>query len=357
MDDLSVVKKILFVTFYPLGWLWERIYKIRRLGYEISYFKSEKINVPVISIGNITFGGTGKTPVTIFLADYLHDCGKKVMVLTRGYKSEKENSFALLKNGVALRYDASIYGDEPVLISEKLKSGSVVIGKNRGNNFGRFFHKEMPHVVLLDDGHQHLNIQRDLNIVLFDALTSLANYNYPPVGYLREGWSALHDADIIMINRVDLACVEKIEKLITLIKQFITKHTPIIQCVYEAQSWYQNDLQLPLNHLAGENVICVAGIAAPESFSRLVTMSGANVVNTMFYSDHFNYKKTHFDEMILESRKTGAKLVCTEKDIVKLRAFINDEEIYVLRTGIRISQGEDLFLKKINTVCSIRGLL
>lgn len=354
MTNLPFTKKILFIVFYPVGWLWQRIYKVRRLFYEISYFRSEKINIPVISIGNITFGGTGKTPVTIFLANYLHNHGKKVMVLSRGYKSQKEDSYALLRNTASLRYDARVYGDEPVLISEKLKSGSVVIGKNRGDNFERYFFQEKPHVILLDDGHQHLKVQRDLNIVLFDALTPLSNYHYPPVGQLREGWNALQDANVVMINRVDIANEKQIKDLETLITQYITPHTPVIRCIYEAQGWYQNDHTFPVNHLKGEDVICVAGIASPDSFMRLVTLSGANVVKTIFYADHFKYQKNNFDEIMQEGKRLNAHVVCTEKDIVKLRAFINDEKVFVLNTGIRIVEGENDFFEKVNSICSIR---
>lgn len=354
MINLPFHKKILFIIFYPVGVLWEIIYRVRRLFYEISYFKSEKINIPVISVGNITFGGTGKTPVTIFLANYLHQYGKKVMVLSRGYKSQKENSYALLKNNASLRYDARIYGDEPVLISENLKNGSVVIGKNRGENFERYFFQEKPQVVLLDDGHQHLKIQRDLNVVLFDALTPFSRYHYPPVGNLREGWSALQDADVIMINRVDIAKEGQVRDLELLISQHITPHTPIVRCVYEAQGWSQNDQHFLIDHLKGEDVICVAGIASPESFVQLVRLSGANIIKTMFYADHFKYQKNNFDEIILEGKKHNAHIVCTEKDIVKLRAYMNDEKVFVLNTGIRIVDGEKHFFEKVNSICSIR---
>ncbi len=346
---------IAYYLLYPLGWLWERIYKLRRSLYLVGKLPRKKFNIPVISIGNITFGGTGKTPVTIFLADYLQRNGKKSMVLTRGYKSQVEHSFAILKHDASLRYNAKVYGDEPVLIAEKLNGGSVVIGKARGENFERAFAQEKPHVVLLDDGHQHLAVDRNLNIVLFDSLVPFKEYLYPPLGRLREGWSALFDADIVLINRVDIVSREKVESLVSLIQKHIRSETPIVKCRYVATGWTQGRESYSLDHLKGKRVFCVAGIASPESFVELTKRSGAEVVGSRFYSDHFRYTKTHFDYLVKLAQKENATLVCTEKDFVKVRTFINQENIYALRTGIEIEQGEQEFFRLINKVCSIRG--
>lgn len=357
MLNLSFSQKCIYLLFFPLGWMWERIYKLRRFLYEISVLPSELFNVPVISIGNITFGGTGKTPISIFIANYLHSKGKKTMVLTRGYKSEKEDSYAILKHDAPLRYDARVFGDEPVLIAEKLQSGSVVIGKNRTSNFEKAFFEEFPNVVLLDDGHQHLQIRRDLNIVLFDALASLDQYTYPPIGKLREGWTSLIDADVVVLNRVDIVKEEKIKQLETLISKFKKADVPIVKCHYVATNWLLNDHVIPIEELKGAKAVCVAGIANPESFYELVVRAGVDVVAQKFYSDHFHYQREHFIEFLQLAQKLNAKVICTEKDIVKLRPFINDETIYVLQTGISIVEGEKDFYHLIDKTCSLRTKL
>jgi tetraacyldisaccharide 4'-kinase len=348
MNSLSLGQRFIYLCFWPLSTLWDFIYKCRRFLYEVDILHSEKLGIPVISVGNVTLGGTGKTPITIFLANLLHHRGKRCMVLTRGYKSRYEMGSVVLKGDYPLRYDATLYGDEPVLISEQLVSGSVVVGKRRLENFSRFFFEERPDVVILDDGYQHLRIKSSLNLVLFDAQAPLSHYFFPPVGKLREGLNSLKDADIILLNRVDLVEKSKLEELECRLKPFVMGNTPIVYSVYRAKGWRVDDEELPLEYFKGKNVVCVAGIASPESFEKLIEKAGAKVVKKFFFSDHFTYQKHHVESFAKEARLHDASIVCTEKDLVKLRALSDNVKFYGMMTGIELTKGEDLFGQKID---------
>lgn len=141
------------------------------------------------------------------------------MVLTRGYKGQLEHSSGLLKSGQKFRLNPFDYGDEPLMISNKMSKGAVIVGKKRAENLLKYFAETRPDVVLLDDGFQHLQIYRSFNIVLFDATMPLQNYKVAPLGYLREGLSALKDADAIVISRADMVTQAKLQKLLSTISE------------------------------------------------------------------------------------------------------------------------------------------
>src|SRR5690606_32028400 len=142
------------------------------------------------------------------------------MILMRGYKGKLEKSSGILRGGRKLGYNPVDYGDEPLLLARRLESASIVVGRNRSENLRYHFNNEKPDVVLLDDGHQHLKLYRDLNIVLFDALMPASRYKVAPLGYMREGFSALKDADLVVIGRADQATRESIDNLKELVHSY-----------------------------------------------------------------------------------------------------------------------------------------
>ena len=222
-----IVRKIKYFALRPFSLTWESAYRIRRSLYEYGLLKKDYFKVPIISIGNLTFGGTGKTPMIIWLIKKLENYGFEVAILTRGYKGNLEHKSGLIRGGQKFLSNPHEFGDEPLLISRKMKRGAVIVGKKRSKNLKTFFPKILPDVVLLDDGFQHIQLYRSFNIVLFDALLPLASYQTAPLGYLREGLTALKDADAILISRADQASEEKLEGLLNLIKKHHRKNIPI----------------------------------------------------------------------------------------------------------------------------------
>jgi lauroyl/myristoyl acyltransferase/tetraacyldisaccharide-1-P 4'-kinase len=242
----------------PLELLYRGVNRLRRFLYRIGVLRGTRLHRPVLSIGNIAAGGTGKTPAVIAVCRFLESRGLRVAVLTRGY-GRRDPSYT----GIVTSTDAAIFGDEPVLISRSIK-GDVFVGKNRSDNV----HEIDCDVFVLDDGFQHLQIERDLDIVI-DA----------PSRFHREGRSALRHADIVIPRRMRL-------------------HVP--------------------DRLRGQPLFAFAGLADNEQFFASLRAAGLDLVGTKDFRDHSLY--TPADLAQLRRDAGGARLVTTEKDAVKIDA-------------------------------------
>lgn len=336
------ILKLLLYLLYPLSLLWDGVYRLRRFLYNYDFITSEKFQVPIISVGNLTFGGTGKTPFTIWLSEYLNNQNKKVMVLTRGYKGKLENSSGILRSGKRLGFNPFEYGDEALLLVRRLKDAVVVVGKNRKENLEFYFDKELPDVVLLDDGHQHLKLKRNLNIVLFDALMPPERYKVAPMGYMREGFNALNDAELIVIGRASQVPQERLKSLRDLVSKYCNPNTKFSYIDYKPTGFFNSSYERSLTNLEiqGKRVICLAGIASPESFFNLVESMGADVIERLSFPDHYFFEVEEVKEIIDRASQMNAYVVTTEKDIVKIRRIIDDPRVLYLEIQVDFLDGE-----------------
>jgi tetraacyldisaccharide 4'-kinase len=331
------------VLLSPFSWLWEWIYIFRRFLYTYDLVAQNQYRVPIISVGNLTFGGTGKTPFTLWLSEYLsHRQNKKIMILMRGYKGKLEHSSGILHADSRLGFSPFEYGDEALLYARRLKDASIVVGKNRSQNLDYYFHKELPDVVLLDDGHQHLKLGRNLNIVLFDATMPLTRYKVAPMGYMREGFSALKDADLIVLGRVDQVSPEKLNDLRSLVNAKASGAVPIAEVYYSLSGLFTSDSNemMDLELIRGKNVICIAAIASPGSFFSMVKDVGANVIEEIAFPDHHFFTYNDLNEILARAEEQNAFVITTEKDMVKIRRIINDERIMYFEIQICFASGE-----------------
>ena len=255
-------------VFTLLSELWDFIYRVRRFCYDYGIIHQHSFHVPIISVGNLTFGGTGKTPLTLWIADYLDKKCKKSMILMRGYRGKLENSHGLIKSNAKMTPDPIQFGDEALLYARKLKNASVVVGKQRAQNLAFYFPDEKPDVVLLDDGHQHIKIKRNLNFVLFDLTQPLSSYEVAPLGLMREGFSALKDADLIVLARADLVEEKKKNEVKKLIYPHIAPRVPIAEIKYSPKGLFDSTYALKYRpqDIEGKKILCLAGIASPNSF-------------------------------------------------------------------------------------------
>ncbi len=336
----SKIFKKIFLT--PLSWVWASIYYLRRICYDYGILKQRSFVVPVISIGNLTFGGTGKTPFTLWLSEYLHSKNKRVMILMRGYKGKLENSSGLIYAGKKISPDPIDYGDEALLLARRLEDATIVVGKKRSENLSFYFPKVEPDVVLLDDGHQHIKLKRKLNIVLFDALMPLARYRVAPLGYMREGLSALKDADLVVIGRADLASTEKILSLKNMLMPYLPQGIQFAEVSYRPNGFYNSsyDRVYTLDEIRNKKVICVAGIANPKSFYKLLEDLGAEILVTESFPDHHFFKPDEINALLSYAKNEDALIVTTEKDIVRIKKIINDDSIVFLEVDIHFMKGE-----------------
>jgi len=344
--------KVFNIFLYPLSLVWEWSYRLRRFFFTYDVFKSNEYHVPIISVGNVTFGGTGKTPFTMWLSEYLGTKEKQVMILMRGYKGRLENSSGIIKADRKLGFSPKDFGDEALLLARRLSNASIVVGKKRSKNLEYYFPRVKPDVVLLDDGHQHLNIKRGLNIVLFDALMPLNRYKVAPMGYMREGFRALLDADVVIIGRVDQVDPTQLQDLKKLIEKHLPSNIPIAEMRYRPRGFYSSTYQrkFHLKEITGKKVICVAGIASPVSFFNLIDSLGAEIVKTESFPDHHDFNLDDLTQILELAEQYDAYVVTTEKDMVKMRKIAEDPRILYLEIQVEFLNGEDLVKEAVDKV-------
>jgi tetraacyldisaccharide 4'-kinase len=343
---------------YPLSFSWEWVYRIRRSLYEYGVLKKTTFKVPVISVGNLSFGGTGKTPTIVWLADWLIEHNLTPVVLTRGYKGQLEHSSGLLKSGQKFRLNPFDYGDEPLMISNKMSRGAVIVGKKRAENLLKYFSEVRPDVVLLDDGFQHLQIYRSFNVVLFDATMPLNLYKVAPLGYLREGLTALKDADAIIVSRTDMVTEEKMQKLLSTIGEHF-HHDPVIAFtkykplgVYDVHDKYI----FSIHELKGLKAIAVTAIANPDSFYRYLESFGVDITEKVSFPDHYFFTPEDVNELLIKASQQSAIILCSEKDMVKMKRVSLDSRILFTKVKVEFISGESELNDRLSKVLHLDSL-
>lgn len=352
MLESKILEKIIL---RPLSNVWESVYRVRRSMYEYGILKKNYFKVPIISVGNVTFGGTGKTPVIIWLVRLCEELGQRPLVLTRGYKGKLEHSSGMIMGGQRFRSNPKEFGDEPLLISRKMKQGAVVVGKKRSENLKKYFHDVGPDVVLLDDGFQHIQLYRSLNIVLFDASLPIERYKTAPMGYLREGLTSLKDADAILISRADQVAEEKIEALLELLSIYHRSDIPIAKFKYIPDKVLDclDKPVMEVSQLSGVKVIALTAIASPDSFYKLLETYGAQIVEKVSYPDHYFFSLDDINELLFKCTQHSAIIVTSEKDIVKIRRVTQDSRINYININVSFMSGEQELTKSIKRILQL----
>jgi len=288
-----------------------------------------KINLraKVISIGNITLGGTGKTSLVEYVAGLLKDKGKAVAILTRGYGS----------------------GDEPQMLENNLGSVAVIVGSNRIKSGRRAIKEYCADTLILDDGFQQWHLKKDLNIVTIDSSAPFGNRNMIPRGILREPLSALKRADVFVLTKTDLA--QGVDKIKAALRR-INNKADIFESVHKPVNFYrmsEPERALPLNSLKGKTAAIFCGIGDPESFERLITNCGINIGLSHRFHDHYDYTDADLERIILEAEgKSISTIITTEKDASRIiNSGLNDfnSKFTVLRVELEIKENERFNLR------------
>jgi tetraacyldisaccharide 4'-kinase len=324
----------------PFAWLFQAIVSLRNNAYDRGWLVGRELPCPVISVGNLTVGGTGKTPMVITLAEKLCDMRIKVGILSRGYR-RKSRGTVVVSDGRNHPLDPHIAGDEPALIARKLHGVPVVADEIRFRGGMQMIRQFQPEVILLDDGFQHRALHRNLDIVLLDASYPLSNIRLLPAGRLREPLSSLKRADLIIMTRA----TENHPNDDTL--RQIASHTnaPIIRSTHNPEGWLS---------LKGKsrsitqgpkiiNPLLVSGIARPDDFENTVRSLGITPAAHLTYPDHQIYGPKQLEQIagVYRSVKADA-IITTEKDLVKIPPLIEALNVWALRISVRITEGEDL---------------
>ncbi len=305
---------------YVLSLLYRLIIGLRQIFYTCGLFKSKKVGCTVISVGNITLGGTGKTPMVIALADLLFRKQRKPAVISRGYGRKDGSEALVVSDGRSVLADSEAGGDEPVLIGVRLPGVPVVVGKNRSAASRYALDRFDVDVVVLDDGFQHRKLKRDLDIVLVDASYPFGNGKLFPAGILREPVESLGRAGAVILTRADspeavIRLRERINHL-TSARIFTSKQRSL-----DLIDRHTGDVK-PLSTLEGARVLAFSGIARPQSFTALLRSLGADVVAERAYPDHHAYCLADLQDILQRARDERAgMIVTTEKDAVRLAGF------------------------------------
>ena len=318
-----------------LSVLYSAVTRTRLSLYRRGTFHSTKLPRPVISVGNITTGGTGKTPLVEWVARTLSATGKKVCILTRGYGRENPDRMVIVSDGHTVMATHSEAGDEPFLLATNLRGAAAVISSadrvTAGNEAIRRFNTDC---FVLDDGFQHLRLERDLNIVTIDATNPWGGGHLLPYGRLREPLSGLKRADVIVITRTDQAnnaneIRDDVCKLAGDVPIFPSR-------MRTARITPLNDLSEPL----GPPVAAFCAVGNPGSFFNAIA---DEVVTKKAFPDHHRYSQSDIDALIEIAKRAGAKsLITTAKDAVKLRDLSFSLPCYVLEIELQIENEEEL---------------
>jgi tetraacyldisaccharide 4'-kinase len=301
--------------------------RLRRVLYNHGALSSQRLPCLVISVGNLCLGGTGKTPMVLYLGKMLHDMGIKPVVISRGYKGLYENQGAVVSDGRTIRCDARSAGDEPYLLANLLQGVPVVVGKDRVAAGQTALARFSPDALLLDDAFQHQRLQRDLNLLLLDAGNPFGNSYVAPRGPLREPASALCHADAVILTRCDNTTPFHYDALVKRVSPrpvFRTSHRSVLRGLLKAGQKPGTALLDHLNryqpgHLNGRRVFAFSGLAHNRTFRDSLSSLGLKIDDAMEFKDHHPYDLDDAKRIARAAQSTGSDfLVTTDKDYVRL---------------------------------------
>ena len=263
--------------------------------------KSYSVDVPVVCIGNLTAGGTGKTPLVIWLCNYLTSKGIQCAILTRGYKTA-----------------AGQMTDEPALLAKACGDVPVIVNPDRLAGARKAIEYHQAQVLILDDGFQHRRLKRDMDIVAIDATCPFGYGRILPAGLLRESPKALKRAAVVVITRSNQAPPQQVEAIEQQVAK-IAPRLPIVKTVHRLKhALTVKNREIRLDELKSKSIYAFCGIGNPEAFFQSLEQSGLNLVGTKTFDDHHAYTRDNMRTLFELAGQSGAEIIlCTHKDWVK----------------------------------------
>lgn len=364
---------LVFAGFLQMcSYLFSGIAQARLWLYRKRIFHDTPLGCLVVVVGNLTVGGTGKTPIVEMFARALRDRGRKVAILSRGYKSkapplwkrlwhdfthQEAEPPRVVSDGERLLLDSELAGDEPFMLAKNLPGVVVLVDKDRVKAGAYAIKRFGCDTLVLDDGFQYLPLKGRLNLLLVDKTNPFGNGFLLPRGILREPVKHLKRASYVFLTKSNGHRDEELEHLI----RHYNPHAEIIECAHRPQFLQRvgNGEKRPLEDLKGRRIAAFSGIATPESFERFLREGGAHLVYARRFLDHYRFTSDDLAEVYAESEKAGAEfIVTTEKDAVRIAsADANPSRpLYFLRLEIEILRGAADFQEAVGKICFPRGL-
>lgn len=328
--------------------------RLRRTAYQRGWLPQHRLPKPVISVGNMTVGGTGKTPFVMWLATRLHEQGKRVAILSRGYGRQGSGVNRLASDGVSLKSDWRSVGDEAMLMAHKCPWAIVAVGTDRYRLGQWVLEQASCDCFLLDDGFQHISLYRDLDLLLFDATDIEGLSGVVPAGRMREPLSAAKWATTIVFSRTERKI--SVEALQNRIEQSVGKSIVPLRLETEPGMFTHIATGETQQAEVFKDASCLlfSGIGNPASFRSSMVSCGLMVSEEVRYPDHFAYSEKDVEAIRLKMRRLGLDLaITTEKDALKIKEHLKrDDAIWALDVQVRMTQGEDELCEKLHAICS-----
>jgi tetraacyldisaccharide 4'-kinase len=331
--------KLLRLILYPFIPVYALVIAVRNWFFEINVFKSEAVNAKVISVGNISVGGSGKTPLVISLTNFLKKSDMNVGVLSRGY-GRRTHGYLLVSDGKNILAPVNDCGDEIFITTMECKVPAAV-SENRVEGAKNLISEAGVHLIVLDDAFQHRWIKRDLNLLIFEQrfLTEddFFKQNLLPTGILREPFSSVKRADAVIINRKFTPSQEIPAKYNRYLKD-----KKIFTAYYKAIEFgdVKHGTRYGLEEFKGQKSLVVSGVANPFSFINILKQTSVDTSNQMIFRDHKNYSNKEVQEIRKKFYTTNShSVVTTEKDAVKLTKFakeFDDIDIFFLKIELKM---------------------
>ena len=353
--------RFLLAILKGISCIFAAIVALRYFLYRVGLKRRHPLGIQVISIGNVTAGGTGKTPVTEIFARTLAAEGRKVAILSRGYRRKEapwwQRLFTdvispplVVSDGKHVLLDSATGGDEPYMLASNLPGVAVVVDRDRVKA-GRYAIKRLGcDTIILDDGFQYQKLKHSIEVVLVDSTNPFGNGNMLPRGILREPVRHLKRAAIIFLTK----CRGDVSAVVQEIRKY-NKTAEIVECTHAPKSlkdvWSREEF--PLTWLEGKTTCTLSGIASPKGFENSLRHLGAKVVWCERYADHHSYDSSEILYALNRTADMGADaLVTTEKDAVRFPRFeTSPVRCLYLRIAIEILRGRESFQDIINRIC------
>lgn len=350
-EKITQGDRLLFLLLLPFSLMYRLAISLRNRLFDLGVFEQKRIHSMVISVGNLTVGGTGKTPLVIMLANFLKRQGYRPAVLSRGYGGKGSSPVNIVSDGHRLLMGPVEGGDEPVLIARSAPGVAVLTGASRVVTGRAAIDQLGADILILDDGFQHRHVGRDVNILLLDRSRPFGNGLLLPAGSLREPPGALKRADLIVVTDNDDRGV-----LASLSDARIPSGVPLFRGIRRPIDIRQGATGqvFSLDSLKKVRVCAFSGIGSPESFRKTLELLGADVGHYIPFPDHYRYRREDLMRIQEASASASASMiVTTEKDGVHLEDFpFFLEKVFLLRIAMEIVPSgeifEQLMLDKLN---------
>lgn len=316
---------------------------LRSLLYHWGWFAQRRLPVPVLSVGNLTLGGTGKTPVVILLVDWLLTQGKRVAILSRGYRRTSTDEYLLVSNGERLLVGPDEAGDEPFLMAQRCPKAIVAVGADR-YELGYWVLDQFPiDYLVLDDGFQHLGLYRDVNLLLVDATDVEGLAALVPAGRLREPLRAAARATAILITRAEVPA--QVTEVCRRLQAALGPMQAPIQVVFRPESLVPvvTGSSQPLSWAKGKTALLCSGVGHARSFRSLIETLGIRILDEVAYADHHSYTSQDVERLRTRATELHAELVVTtEKDACKLTSLLQPTDSWwAVRLATEVTVGEE----------------